>query len=778
MKKTELLAPAGNLESLRAAIAAGADAVYMGASAFSARAQAGFDVATLEEAIALAHLHGRRVYVAVNTLIKQREWPELLELLKQLDKLRPDAILVQDVGVLRQIKESLPQMQLHASTQMAVHNALGAQWLLKAGISRVVVARECSLDEIRQIADTGIEAEVFVHGALCVSVSGQCLLSSQIGGRSGNRGRCAQPCRLPYRYKDQDGALLSMRDLNTLEGIPQMLAAGVSSFKIEGRLKRPEYITEVVSIYRHALDLALAGQPLENTAQYQGRLAQVFNRGNFTKGHLFGAQDASLIGRERVSHEGLPIGRITKARRHKDIVLAECALTKQLNNGDGLQIRGQNDQEIIYSGRDVPVGEVATLRLREMPRGGEAVYRLADEAQLSSARARAGIMPAISFDAELALTEGQPARLRLTTDEGISATVTGDVPAPAKKQPLNEATAASYIGKTGGTPFSLTGLKVTSTAPFFMPAASLNQLRRDGLSALEEAILQGHQTLPARPWALKEIEVHVDQAQEPRLYAVVRDAETYQALKQARLCRLIYAPSDFRPGKLREALALLDREDIVALPPQMRDEAMGEAFDLIDRAGHVMMLGNISQLALPHRRAFIAGDGIPVWNNRAAFVLRQQGARAICLSRELAEGEIIDLDESMAEWILPVYGRSRVMLLNHCPERVRRGLSANRAGCGLCDRGEGLRGQALADRYQAAYPLHPVHFPEGCLIEMYHHSPIHLLDRAPRMSWLMDFVHETPEEALDVAQTYHDLMVGKSSATILPALGRFAEGVL
>ena len=779
MTKAELLAPAGNLEGLRAAIAAGADAVYLGASAFSARASAGFDQAQLKEAIERSHLHGRRVYVAVNTLIKQREWPQLLSLLAQLGELRPDALLVQDLGVLRQIKETLPDLQVHASTQMAVHNAAGAGFLMAAGISRVVAARECSLKDIREMADTGIKVEAFVHGALCVSVSGQCLLSSQIGGRSGNRGRCAQPCRLTYRYGDQEGALLSMRDLNTLEGLPSLLAAGVCSLKIEGRLKRPEYISEVVGIYRAALDLAEDQKALDQPSRYQERLAQIFNRGGFTRGHLFGEEDRALIGRERVSHEGVRIGSVLTARRLGEIVLAECRLEKTLHDGDGLQIRGGEDQEIIYSGPEVPAGQKATLRLRQLPRTGDAVYRLADEAQLARARAAAARLPLIPFEAELALNPDQPARLALTANKAKAA-VTGDVPVPARSQPLREESAAAYLGKTGGTPFRLEKLRVSSSGPLFLPAASLNQLRRDGLKALEQALIRSHKAPPSRPWSLPDRANLKDSgAPARRLYALVRSAETYQLLKPSGLAQIIYAPGDFRSGRLEQTLAQLSQDDMLALPPQMRDGPLQEAFGLISRAGHPILISNVSQLALRHERPFIAGEGIPVWNRKAAGVLRMLGAKSICLSRELSGDEINELDPDAPEWILPVYGRAAVMLLNHCPERVKRGLSSHRAGCTLCERGLGLRGKALTDRLQASYPLMPVHFPEGCLITLLHHTPLNLLDRAPRdKSWLLDFTDESPDEALLITKAYHALFRGEQVAQGKPAYGRFLDGVL
>lgn len=777
MAKPELLAPAGNPEGLRAAIAAGADAVYLGASAFSARATAGFDDSALADAVSLAHLHGRRIYIAVNTLVKEPEWPLLHDLLKLLGELRPDAVLVQDLGVLSQIKETLPNLQVHASTQMAVHNAKGAQFLLMAGISRVVAARECSLEDIRKIKGTGIQAEVFVHGALCVSVSGQCLLSSQIGGRSGNRGRCAQPCRLKYRFKDQEGALLSMRDLNTLSNLPGLVAAGVDSIKIEGRLKRPEYIYEVAAIYRHALDLAQAHQTLDELPEYQERLAQIFNRGNFTAGHLFGAQDSSLIGSERVSHEGIKLGTILRAKRLGDVVLAECRLEKTLNNGDGLQIRGLADQDMIYSGNAVQAGDTATLRLRQMPRPGDDVFRLADEAQLAQARECAGCMPIISFDAELLLASGQPSQLAVTAGN-VRAMVSGDIPSPARNQPLDDSSAARYISRTGGTPFSLVNLKVSAETPLFLPASSLNQLRRDALEELEQKIVTGHQLPASRPSSLRLFPPAPDMSASPMLYLLVRNLETYRILKAENLGQMIAAPYDYRPGKLEGFLSFIDQTDIIALPPQMRNGALEDASLSICRSGHAMMLSNIGQLGLPPTHPFFVGEAVPVWNNRAASLLISLGARGICLSRELARSEIANLKQDSIEWILPVYGRAAVMLLNHCPERVRRGLNSNRAGCRLCDKGQGVRRDALHDRFQAAYPLLPTHFEDYCLITMYHHTALNLLSKAPRMSWLLDFTDETPQQALAIARTYHTLLRGEPSSWGQLQTGRFLEGVL
>lgn len=262
MKKVELLAPAGNLESLYAAVQAGADAIYLGGNKFSARAYASnFDDKTMEEAVEYCHLYNVKVYVTINTIMKEKELKEACKYAEFLYNVGVDALIIQDIGLASLLREKLPELELHASTQMTVHNGEAALSLSKLGFKRIVLSRELSLKEIEYISKTlKIETEIFIHGALCVCYSGQCLMSSMIGGRSGNRGRCAQPCRLPYEIvnkkdKDKDkGYILSPKDMCTIEDIKEIIESGASSLKIEGRMKRPEYVAGVVSEYRNVID--------------------------------------------------------------------------------------------------------------------------------------------------------------------------------------------------------------------------------------------------------------------------------------------------------------------------------------------------------------------------------------------------------------------------------------------------------------------------------------------------------------------------------------------
>ena len=322
-REIEILAPAGSWECLEAAVCAGADAIYIGGSRFGARAHAdNMNEERMLEAIDYVHLHGRKLYMTVNTLLKEQELGELVDYLRPYYEQGLDAVIVQDIGAMRLIREAFPDLPHHVSTQATVTQTLSAQLFQRMGAERIVPARELSLEEIKNMKNaTGLEIECFVHGALCYCYSGQCLMSSMIGGRSGNRGECAQPCRLPYslieKHSDSSnvidkGYLLSPRDLCSLEYIPSLIKAGVTSFKIEGRMKTPEYVATVTRIYRKYIDLALSDKPYKIDDSDIKDLMQVFNRGGFSNGHLDSKHNSSLIFQEKPSNMGLYLKTIKK----------------------------------------------------------------------------------------------------------------------------------------------------------------------------------------------------------------------------------------------------------------------------------------------------------------------------------------------------------------------------------------------------------------------------------------------------------------------------------
>ena len=773
--KPEILSPAGSMEALQAAHAAGADAVYLGASLFGARVHAGFDDEALQAAVNLAHLHGRRIYVTVNTLLKQQELQDVRRLLRRLVELRVDAVIVQDLGLTRLIKAEFPGLCIHASTQMSVHNASGARVLQDLGISRVVLARECSLEDIQAVAKTGIETEVFVHGAMCVSVSGQCLLSSQIGGRSGNRGRCAQPCRLQYTYKQHTGALLSMRDMNTLEHIPELLQAGASSFKIEGRLKRPEYVYLVTSKYRKALDLALLRTAHPDLQKNQEELAQVFSRG-FTAGHALSREDSDLLGTLRVSHLGSQIATVATVSNRGSFVLASAVMDSTLNNGDGLQIRGSREQDLIYSGPVVLKGQQAVLRLRTAPVPGDTVWRMQDEAQLSSARAAYETLPRLPFDARLILSPGQPSHIEVR--HGATALAcTGALVQPAQNQPLDAASTRRQIAKTGHSPFELASYQFESTAPAFLPSAALNALRRDALTQLEAAIITAHPLPdPGVPVRWTKDAAPRQAAPSPKLYAIL-PATMNQAPFAGLVDQVILYPDNFREGRLEEQLAQVQPQNLVLLPKQIKDIDLLRISRLLEGTGAGVVANNVGQLQ--QRGLMMCGDGIPTWNAETLAVLAGFGAKAVLLSRELSDQEIRSLPRDILELVVPVYGSAQVMQLNHCPERLSRNLSRNRAGCRFCERGEGIIGQHLVDRLGYRFPLSPTHFNHGCLVAMHDHKRLNLQENAPQgLSWVLDLRLESPEDALMIAGYYAGLMRGEKPEPVKPyEPGRYFLGV-
>lgn len=430
MKAIELLSPAGAYPILKAVIGAGADAVYVGGPAFGARAYAdNFSKEELLESIDYAHIHNRKVYLTVNTLLKEREMEEQL-----FDYLLPyyeqglDAVIVQDFGVLTFIREAFPQLSIHASTQMTVTGTDGAAFLQKQGASRIVTARELSFEEIQKIkSDTGVEIESFVHGALCYCYSGECLLSSMLGGRSGNRGRCAQPCRLPYEVLNAAGErltreathILSPKDLCTIGMIPQLAECGIDSFKIEGRMKQAEYAAGVTSIYRKYIDLyeQYGSEAFQVDKNDEKKLESLGSRSGFTTGYYTRHNGSDMITFSKPNH--------TKTDEKLHETIRETYLQKDLQR----KIKGN-----------------------------------------------------------LKLFCGKNATLSVGTGEA-EVQIFGEPVEAAQKKPLDKNTVSEKMQKTGNTSFVFESLEIEMDDDIFVPIGQLNALRRDALHALEEKLL-------------------------------------------------------------------------------------------------------------------------------------------------------------------------------------------------------------------------------------------------------------------------------------------------
>ncbi|HIU09137.1 MAG TPA: U32 family peptidase [Candidatus Limiplasma pullistercoris] len=790
----ELLCPAGDEAALRAAVDSGANAVYLGYRAFGARASAtNFDAEALEAAVRYAHLYHVRVYVTVNTLVKPDEMQDLRAALGEIAATGADAAIVQDLGVADLVRREFPVLALHASTQMAICNAEGARLARTLGFSRVVLARECALKDVRAVAETGIETEVFVHGALCTAVSGRCLMSSMSGGRSGNRGRCAQPCRQGFRLDGMRGPLLSLRDLCLLDDLPVLCASGVRSLKVEGRLKSPEYVAVVTSVYRQALDAVARGDFRPDPAQRE-QLLQIFNRGGFTRGHILGAEDADLVTPDRVSHEGLPLGKVQAVRGH----LAALHVNRALHDGDSLQLRGAGEScDLRYSGPDVPAGGTASLRLRPgtEAKPGMQVARLADARQLDQARAHAPRLIPVSMAARFAL--GEPMTLALTDGE-VSVTVTGPVAQAAKSRPSAEADARRQLDKLGGTPFTLedgTRLQLLMDEGIFLPVSALNALRRDGVERLIQARTEAfalagrplcHDALPAVP-----ARPQPDSPIGPETLAVIfSDPTLAEDLSQAGATLLCFAPRTFTPEALARELPRLPRGTWLRLPPQMTQRTQDACLAVIrshaDRLGGVMA-ESVGQLGLSLPLPALAGEGVPATNPPGVETVRMLGACGFVLWPEWTFSEQKGLTPLPLPSLLKVYGRETLMLLNHCPERVRRGLRQGRADCALCANEAMVCAKAdpaLTDRLGYRFPLTRTRFPEGCELSVLGALPTDLRARdadrrALGAGMLLHFTVESAREQLSLTRAYAALLSGASCAPAAfeTTLGHWTRGV-
>ena len=746
----ENLAPAGNWDALRSAVAAGADAVYLGYAAYSARAGAGnFDEQQLRDAVRFAHLHHVRVHVTVNTLIKDGEMAGVVDVLRLLGEIRVDAVLVQDLGVLRMARRCFPDLPIHASTQMAIHNATGVRFCRNQGMTRAVLARECSAAEIALAAKEGIEIEVFGHGAQCVAVSGECLFSSVVGGRSGNRGRCAQPCRLLYTYRGKTAAWLSPRDVCMRDDLPELNKAGVASIKLEGRLKRPEYVATIANSYRNAIDAMDNGHFRKADENEITGLRQIFSRGGFMRGYAMGAEDAGVIDPARVSHGGVQIGRVEFAAGN----MARVRLERSLDDGDGLQIRtAQGDAELIYAGHDTEAGQIAVVRLRPdiRTKAGDEVYRLTSEKQLQWARSLA--IPAIPADMALIAYPGKPLALTMTDGES-SVTVTGDAVAPAQSRAMSEEDARRSLGKLSDTPFSLRTLTV-QTAGAFVPVSALNQLRREACQQLAEARIAAFTRKAGREEPADEL-IYPDTPDVPSM-AIVRTREQAGAMQGA-ADLLVWYPEDFRADALESGLRAMPDGVWLQLPTVCEEKTLDLLCDFVQKnAGKLggIVLGSVGQLGRTWNVPMGAGSGIPVMNRRAAQFLLEQGCRFVTASSELSGAELRTLMQNHPPVVVPAYGREQLMLLHHCPARTYLGLTKGHAACRMCDQHspDALAGQTLTDRRGTVYPLLRQRLPEGCLVRLMNALPTNNIRRVRQAGYapMMVLTTENAQEAADV----------------------------
>lgn len=505
-RRPEILAPAGSMESLYAAVNAGCDAVYMGGSMFGARAYADNpDSDSLLYAIDYCHIHGVKLYLAVNTLLEEEElMDKLYNYMLPYYKAGLDAAIVQDTGVIYMLHQWFPGLALHASTQMTLVTGSSAAMLKNYGITRIVPARELSLVELQQMRnDTDAEIEVFVHGALCYCYSGQCLFSSLLGGRSGNRGRCAQPCRLPYSIsfngKKQDSYILSMKELCTLPYIDKLIEAGTDSFKIEGRMKSPSYTALVTSLYRKYTDIYMdygsegyAGYIGKHKEEYQedmGQLAEVYNREGFTGGYLSGKMHKGvMLSSKRPKHGGVYTGQVISTGKG----VLKYRLDKDLNAQDVVEFRNaQMDTLYEYTiNKDLKAGSIIEAKFSRdcTINKGDKVYRTKNAAVLGSIKERyLDKNKKVLVTGVFKAAAGEQAYFSVEKD-GIKAEVYGGICQKAEKSITSQDAAVKILRQTGNTEFQFSQLNIAMDGELFIPVSVLKNLRRGALGKLRDNI--------------------------------------------------------------------------------------------------------------------------------------------------------------------------------------------------------------------------------------------------------------------------------------------------
>ncbi|GAB6157303.1 DUF3656 domain-containing protein [Desulfotomaculum varum] len=750
--RPELLAPAGSWEALVAAVQNGADAVYLGGKMFNARQSAqNFDNHELTRAVEYAHIRGVKIYVTVNILLANEELEEALGFLHFLHNAGVDAVILQDLGLARLAREVIPELSLHASTQMTVHNIPGVRLLQQSGFERIVLARELSLAEINDIKQaTGADLEVFIHGALCVCYSGQCLMSSLIGGRSGNRGRCAQPCRLQYQLVDEKGRrqadpgrvgeyLLSPRDINTSHLIPQLIEAGVNSFKIEGRMKRPEYVATVVRVYRQIIDRALKNPADFRVEADEAReLAQIFNR-DFTPGYLLGNPGSDLMSFKRPNNRGIRLGRVKGFNPANKTV--EILLEEPLQVGDGIEVwvseggrRGIEVNSILLQNRPVnfaPAGSLVGLAIPGKIKPGDRVFKTHDAALMERAResfASPREIKKIPLRFYVRANLGEPLYLRVADNQGFAAEgLSSEACQSARNRPLTFDYLKEQLDRLGNTPFALADLQADLAEQVILPVREINELRRRVLAdlaqkkaaALQPPGLAAHVYKQRVQTALNKIRPHQPTQREPLLAVNVTDITSLQAAVSYGADIVYFGGESYHSkgiintGDLQQGTEFCRKNGVSLVlnsPRILHDQELSNFVGLLHRVNDLaidgILVGNLGllQIIRDYTDKPVIGDfPLNIFNSAGIQFLKELGVARAVLSPELNIKQMQDLAavsplpaEALAHGALPL------MNSRYCPLGSVLG---NFAAGKKCTRPCTSREYGLKDRLGLVFPI-------------------------------------------------------------------------
>lgn len=715
MKNVELLSPAGDFECLKAAVQNGADSVYFGGSLFNARASASnFDTEGLKKAIDYCTLRNVKTHLTLNTLVKDSEFEDAVNLAKRAYEFGIDAIIVQDIGLARFLIQTFPDLPIHASTQMSIHNIEGVKSAESLGFKRAVLARELPIHEIEYICrNSNIEIEAFIHGALCICYSGQCLFSSAVGGRSGNRGKCAQPCRLPYELVSRNsnsssenlldkGYLLSPRDLCGLDFIPALIQAGVSCFKIEGRMKTPEYVATVTKIYRKYIDMALRGEEYIVDQNDIHELMQVFNRGGFSTGHLSDEPNKDLIFKDKSNNMGLYVGNISNYNSSKGHVT--LTLNENLSIGDTISFEkepskytvselmiGKQNLSDCEKGKKVTIG-----RMKGNISIGDKIYKLSSKklcmtAENSYKNVENKKLP---IRCEIFIKKEQPIRMKLFTqtiseDEiynNIHIDITSDtIPIDALKTPISVERVITQISKTGNTPYEFKNVKVYLDDGLYVPSiSSLNELRRTALEKLQDEILsRKRRTSDGKRFT--NLDVHPTSSSlplvHPKISLLLRNLHQeydYTKLSEDKINKIYLSLKLFLNKDYHDIIGYLSQHyDIyIYMPTIIKANYRNLILNNID---HILqqfsikgfVISNIGDFKLLEKYSqkydFIGNYSLNVLNHFSILEYKNLGLHTVTLSREFNKSTLIELlNSSDMNTELIVYGNLPLMATNYC----------------------------------------------------------------------------------------------------------------
>ena len=684
MRDVELLAPVGSFEALKAAVQNGANAVYLGGKDFGARASANnFDRDELKEAVKYAHIRGVQVFVTTNTLRKENEIEDFLEYAKFLYDIDVDAIILQDIGMARLIKRELPDFELHASTQMVAHSLEDVKYLESVGFDRVVLAREVTVEEIKYICDNcKADIEVFVHGALCVCYSGQCLMSSMIGNRSGNRGRCAQPCRQRYELIDvytgevvnsNGDYLLSPRDLNAIEEIDKVIDAGVHSLKIEGRMKRPEYVATVIDGYRKTIDEYLATNNLNVSDETINDLYTIFNR-KFTKGLLLGDVGKDMMNSQLPNNQGLYVGTVVdynkKAKRLK------IKLANTLKKGDGINLGGGTIGRIIKNGNIETIGykgETIELDFVGEARKGQIVFKTSDSELMD--RVQATFTQDKEFvkniiDAKITIKLGQKPILTLKDRHSNEATIEGDkIVEEAMKVALSKEKVETQLRKLGNTPYELDLLEIELDDNVSLPISLLNQMRRDCIELLDKERV----SIKNRKYKNKIVKykpVLYNRNKQQEISVKVKNLEQLESALECGVDRIYYEDTNTIDKAMSLAMKY-NKKVIYSAPRIIRNKEYNHLAKANNAGVESVQVGNYGSIDYFKDKKLNIDYYLNAFNSETINYYKEIGADTLCISQELNINEIketIKYTDINIESV--VYGYTPLMITEYCPMGV------------------------------------------------------------------------------------------------------------